>query len=265
VVEGIARDWGLRLVPAYESATEAQIHPVTDRDGQTAILKVQFTGNRESEQEADALAAWNGNGAVRLLRHDRERHALLLERAVPGTSLTHVPRAGALDALVGLLPRLWIPAGSRFHTLADESVLLSDELEREWLRFGRPYERRLVDAALQAFAALAPTQGPLVLVNQDLHGDNVLRAEREPWLVVDPKPLAGEREFGVASIVRSKELGHSRRDVLHRLDRLTSDLGLDRERARLWTIAHTLAWGFGTNAVLQTHLDTVRWLLAETA
>ena len=49
-----------------------------------------------------------------------------------------------------------------------------------------------------------------MLVNQDLHADNILSATREPWLVIDPKPLAGEREFGVAAIVRGGELGHSR-------------------------------------------------------
>ena len=72
-----------------------------------------------------------------------------------------------------------------------------------------------------------------MLLHQDLHGDNVLAAEREPWLAIDPKPLAGEREFGIAPIVRSRELGHSRREVLGRLDRLVTELGLDRERARL--------------------------------
>ena len=78
---------------------------------------------------------------------------------------------------------------------------------------------------------LAPTQGEQVLVNQDLHGENVLAAEREPWLVIDPKPLAGEREFSVASIVRSSELGHSKRDVLYRLDRLVRG-ARPRSRAR---------------------------------
>ena len=81
-----------------------------------------------------------------------------------------------------------------------------------------------------------------MLLHQDLHGDNVLAAHREPWLAIDPKPLVGEREFAVAPIARSFELGHSKRDVLHRFDRLTAGLGLDRERARGWTIAQTVAW-----------------------
>ena len=85
-------------------------------------------------------------------------------------------------------------------------------------------------------------------------------AEREPWLAIDPKPLAGEREFAVASIVRSFELGHSKRDALYRLDRLTAELGLDRERARGWTIAQTVAWSGGSDYVAM-HIETVSWLL----
>ena len=99
-----------------------------------------------------------------------------------------------------------------------------------------------------------------MLVNQDLHAGNVLRAQREPWLVIDPKPLAGEREFGVAPVVRGRELGHSRQQVVARLDRLCGDLGLDRERARSWTIAQTLAWSFDGTRVLLGHVDVARWL-----
>jgi streptomycin 6-kinase len=134
------------------------------------------------------------------------------------------------------------------------------QLPRTWEEAGRQVERRLLDASLEALGELAPTQGEQVLLHQDLHGDNVLAAEREPWLVIDPKPLVGEREFAVAPIVRSVELGHSRRDVLYRLDRLTSELGLDRERARGWTIGQTIAWSVGSE-YHETHVETARWLV----
>ena len=97
-------------------------------------------------------------------------------------------------------------------------------------------------------------------MNQDLHAGNVLRAGREPWLVIDPKPLAGEREFGLAPIVRGGELGRSRAQVVSRLDRVCAELGLDRERARAWTLAQTLAWSFAGEAVLPGHVDVARWL-----
>jgi streptomycin 6-kinase len=153
--------------------------------------------------------------------------------------------------------------GPPFRSLTEEASWWVDSLPGEWERVGRPFERRILDAAMSALTELSATQGEQVLLNQDLHGDNVLAAKREPWLVIDPKPLVGEREFGLAPIVRSLELGDTRADVLYRLDRLTSDLRLDRERARWWTIGQTLAWS--TDASLYPeHLEVVRWLL-ETA
>ena len=228
-------------------------------DGDEVVLKVQ-TPHRESEHEAAALELWDGDGAVRLLAHDPERHALLLERCVPATPLASVGQEAALEVLVSLLPRLWKPAAAPFRSLAEEAAWWLVQLPRTWEEAGRQFERRLLDASLEALGELAPTQGEQVLLHQDLHGDNVLAAEREPWLVIDPKPLVGEREFAVAPIVRSVELGHSRRDVLYRLDRLTSELGLDRERARGWTIGQTIAWSVGSE-YHETHVETARWLV----
>jgi streptomycin 6-kinase len=109
--------------------------------------------------------------------------------------------------------------------------------------------------------ALVAAQSEQVLLHQDLHADNVLRAAREPWLAIDPKPLAGEREFGVAPILRAYELGHSRQQVIGRLHRLSGELGLDRERSRGWAFAQMLAWAFQGDEVLPRHVETARWLL----
>jgi streptomycin 6-kinase len=223
------------------------------------VLKIQWP-HRESEHEAAALELWDGDGAVRLLAHDEERHALLLERCRPGTYLGELDAHAGLEVLIGLLPRLWKPAGPPFRSLAEEAGWWAGYIRPEWEEAGRPFEEDLVDAAVSALEELAPTQGEQVLIHQDLHGDNVLAAEREPWLVIDPKPLAGEREFGLASIIRSVELGHSERAVVDRLDRLSSELGLDRERARGWALGQTIAWTFGSE-IQQTHVETARWLL----
>jgi streptomycin 6-kinase len=220
------------------------------------VLKVQFP-DRESEHEAEALRVWDGDGAVRLLAFDPERHALLLERARPGTHLAEVGLERALDVFVDLLPRLWKPAGAPFRSLADEAAWWIDYLPERWEGAGRPFERALLDTAVGTLRELASSQGEAVLLHQDLQAVNVLAAQREPWLAIDPKPLVGEREFGIAPIVRGSELGHSRGDVLRRLDRLTSELGLDRERARGWALGQTIAWGIGHEG----HVEVARWLV----
>jgi len=256
-VEEARERWGLALGPPYAAGVGGYAAPAELPDGTPAVLKL-IHPHREAEHEADALARWDGNGAVRLLDSSEDGWAVLLERCEPGTPLSAAGPEQALDVLAGLLPRLWVAAGEPFRMLADEAAGWVSYLPDGWWRAGRPFERRLLDAALDALRSLAPSQGGGVLLHQDLHGDNVLAAGREPWLAIDPKPLVGEREFAVAPIVRSPELGHSRRAVLGRLDRLTSELGLDRERARGWTIGQTIAWSIDGGP---EHAEVARWLL----
>jgi len=259
LLERCCAAWELTPGEPYEGGVAGYAVRATRHDGTPAVLKLVFP-HRESEHEAEALARWDGDGAVRLLERDDQRQAMLLERCEPGTHLCDQDLDKALGVFIGLLPRLWKPAGAPFRSLTDEAGHWLEEIPREWEEFGRPFERRLVDAALDALASLADTQGEAVLLHQDLHGQNVLAADREPWLVIDPKPLVGEREFSVAPIVRDFDLGHSEHAARRRLDRVTAELGLDRERARAWTIGQTIAWCFDSQ-YLETHTDTVRWLM----
>jgi len=261
LVAECVEEWDLRLGEPYEPGAAGYALRAELPDGRPAVLKLVYP-HRESEHEADALALWDGNGAVQLLARDDNRSAMLLERCEPGTTLAAAGADVALDVLIELLPRLWVEAGEPFHTLEEEAGWWIGYLPEEWERSGRAVARRLVDAAVDALSSLSQSQGEQVLLHQDLHGDNVLAAERKPWLVIDPKPLLGEREFAVAPIVRSFELGQSKRDALYRLDRVTSELGLDRDRARAWTIGQTMAWAFDSSYI-STHLDTVRWLLED--
>jgi hypothetical protein len=118
---------------------------------------------------------------------------------------------------------------------------------------GTPFERRLLDAALDVYRTVQ--RSARWLVNQDLHGGNVLTAEREPWLVIDPKPLVGERELEASGLLRNAE------DVSRWLDGL-ADLGFDRERARGWGVAHNLAWAWDERrGWLDRHVEEARRIL----
>jgi len=106
------------------------------------------------------------------------------------------------------------------------------------------------------------------VLHQDLHGGNILRARREPWLAIDPKPLVGEREFDTASFLRDRrwELRNTPQasmTVRRRLDVLAGELELDRGRMRGWGIAHALAWGMsGKPEQDRDMVNCARWLAA---
>ncbi|MGZ8707228.1 MAG: aminoglycoside phosphotransferase family protein [Gaiellaceae bacterium] len=259
LVAECVEEWELRLGEPYEAGAAGYTVRADLPDGTPAVLKVIYP-HREAEHEGEALRVWDGDGAIRLLAYDEVRWAMLIERCEPGTLLAKADPELALDVLIEVLPRLWKPVGEPFRSLAEEALWWIDYLPGKWEQAGKPFDRELLDAAIARLDALAHSQGEQVLLHQDLHGDNVLAAQREEWLVIDPKPLVGEREFAVAPIVRDPELGHSRQHVLHRLDRLTSELGLDRDRARGWTIGQTIAWSLDTS-YLPKHVETVRWLL----
>ena len=259
LIDECAEGWSLTLGEPFPYAFASLALPAIREDGSAAVLKIQFP-DRESQHEAAALELIDGDGAVRLFAHDAGRRALLLERAEPGTPLKELDPDRALDVFVDILPRLWKPAGAPFRPLADEAMWWAEGLPDDFERAGRPFERELFAAALDAIERLNGSQGEQVLVNQDMHADNVIRAQREPWLLIDPKPLSGEREFGIAAIVRGRELGHGREAVVHRLDRLTVELGLDRERARGWALAQTIAWAFDDDEADPAHVEIARWL-----
>src|SRR5215217_4442478 len=155
--------WGLIVGPPFPYAYASLALPARLPDGGDAVLKICFP-HRESEHEGDALRAWDGNGAVRLLAHDAERWALLLERCKPGTALREEEPERALDIFAELLPLLWIPAGPPFRRLVEEAAWWANGLEASWERAGSPFERRLLDAALGMLEELAPSQGEQVLL-----------------------------------------------------------------------------------------------------
>ena len=257
-----AEEWGLRLGEPY--AQGAAGYAVRAEGGGAACVLKLIYPHREAEHEAEALRVWGGDGAVELLAHDEARSAMLIERCEPGTLLARADPDTALDVLIALLPRLWKRVDEPFRPLADEAAWWLEELPSDWERAGRPFERDLLDEVMRMLRELSASQGRQVLLHQDLHTDNVLAAQREAWLVIDPKPLVGERELNVAPIVRDYALGHSREDVVHRLDRLSEELELDPERALGWTVVQTVAWMF-ESAQLHKHLETVRWLLGARA
>jgi streptomycin 6-kinase len=213
------------------------------------VLKVTYPDGWFPEEVA-ALVAWDGGGAVELIDHD-PRGAMLLERAVPGTSLlddAYEQRAMMIAAAV--LERLWIDDPGGVTTVAREAGRWADTLVERNDAHGRPVAPGLVDEAVGMLRDLAPSQREARLLHGDLHLGNVVSAARERWLAIDPKPLVGEREFDVTALVRDRqpELLQDRgapARLQRRFDRLSDRLGCDRERLRGWSIAVMVDYAVG--------------------
>jgi streptomycin 6-kinase len=236
LVEECVDQWSLELNEPYPYANVSVVYPAGD-----VVLKVGFP-HWESEHEAAALAHWDGEGAVRLHAYDAERNALLLERCRPGTSLLELPEPDAYAVAAGVLRKLGLRPAQQDHAFTPIELTASRwarELPERWEAAGRPFERELLEEGVRALRELPPTQPELVVCHQDFHRQNILAAEREPWLTIDPKPVVAERAFDTAALVRDGP-----GDPVWRLDFLANELGLDRERMRGWAIAHTLAWAF---------------------
>jgi streptomycin 6-kinase len=187
---------------------------------------------------------------VRLIDYDPGTRAMLIERCLPGTPLGNGYDDASLEVVARTLQRLWRPPSGNvpWRRLADVAEEWVELLPFNRERHGRPYERRLLDEALDALRVLGPSQRDVVLCHQDLHGGNILSAEREPWLAIDSKPIVAEPAYDVVPAVRDlDEDGRiTAAEMRRRLDRLSALLGVDRERVRRWTIAKHLAWATGS-------------------
>lgn len=258
-----AGEWSLALGRPFPRGNASLTLDAVRADGTPAVLKLNFP-EPETAKEADALELAAGRGAVLLLAADRERSALLLERALPGDPLWEVDDdEEATRIAASVLRRLWRvpPARHPFRVLAEEAEDWMRGLRRDWDTLGRPFEERLVQAGESAASELSRTQPDLVVCHQDFQGSNILRAAREPWLAIDPKPIVGEPAFDVASLLRDRRWDIRARVIRRRLDLLVDELGLDRERMRGWGIVHALYWGVGSDKVEPEMVECARILL----
>jgi streptomycin 6-kinase len=243
---GLLEEWGLRRDGAARYGYASLVLPVRTGAGETAVLKATFDGDLESRHEALALQRWAGDGAVRLLRADPARRALLLER-LHEQDLSGAWDLEACEVVAGLYGRLHVPAPGRLRPLTSFVARWADDLARLAARLGggMPVPRRLVEQALSlAQDLVADPASTGLLIHGDLHYGNVLAADREPWLAIDPKPMSGDPHYEPASMLgnRTAELagplavGGVRDGLRRRFHTLVDAAGLDEARARDWVV-----------------------------
>jgi streptomycin 6-kinase len=237
----LAERWSLTVgAPFQPGGRTAWVAPVRDAEGRDLVLKVGWR-HPEALHEAAGLRVWDGRGAVRLydaLDVDEDTTALLLEHCRPGTTLAVRPEEEQDPVVAGLLRRLWgVPVPDRlFRPLQAMCDRWADEFEAKTASGPATVDAGLAREGIELFRSLPRGADRHVLLVTDLHAGNVLAAEREPWLVVDPKPYAGDPAYD--SLQHILNCGRRLHDDPRGLARRMADLlDLDPDRLLCWLFA----------------------------
>ncbi|MGV9899259.1 aminoglycoside phosphotransferase family protein [Streptomyces tendae] len=237
--------WELKRNGAVGAGEASLVLPVLRRNGTRAVLKLQMP-REETAAALIGLRTWNGDGMVRLLDHDPETSTMLLERLNAARTLTSIEDD---DVAMGILAELQarlvrVPAPQGLRSLGDITTEMLEKVPKAVEALADRADRQLLRGWASAVAELAGEPGDRML-HWDLHYDNVLAAQREPWLAIDPEPLAGDPGFDLWPALDSRwddvvTKNDALRVVRRRFDLLTEVLGLDRARATGWTLGRLL-------------------------
>jgi streptomycin 6-kinase len=232
--------WDLRRDGEPTNGPRSTVLPVRTSDGAPAVLKISFP-DAESEHEHLTLRRWGGDGAVRLLSADPPRRAVLLERLRP-QSLSMLPDVEACEVVAGLYRRLHVPALPQLRTLTSYLGEWTNGFEA--LPRSAAIPHRLVEQAIALSRELATDPASTGrVVHGNLHYGNVLAADREPWLVIAPRPMNGDPHYEVAPMLwnRWDEFSGQIRDgVRRRFHMLVDATNFDEERARAWIVVRVV-------------------------
>jgi streptomycin 6-kinase len=245
---GLLQEWeltreGEQLWHGYCSL----VVPVLRSDGARAVLKLTFDGDDESRHEGLVLQHWHGNGAVRLLRADPNRRALLLER-LHRRDLTGVPDLQACATVADLYPLLHQPALPQLATLTSYVSRWLDDLAAQPRDIPLPPRYRDQALAIGRDLVTDPASAGRI-IHGDLHYGNVLatpdqlRVERGQWLAIDPKPMSGDPHYELAPMLWNRydeRTGDIRRSTRARFHTLVERSGLQEDRARAWVVVRMI-------------------------
>jgi streptomycin 6-kinase len=236
VLRNLEHRWSLTLDAPFgeDEVSSSYVAAVVRADGTPAVLKVGMP-HMEGEHEINGLRFWDGDPTVRLLMADDNLGAMLLERCLPGTVLRTLPQREQDVVISGLLRRLWRTPSAQ-HPFRPLSALVEYWSEETLGHIEHWPDTGLVREGLRLFKELPGTEPTEFALATDLHAGNVLRAERQPWLVIDPKPFVGDPAYDATQHLFNCS-ARLRSDPHGTIRSFASLLGVDHKRVQLWMFA----------------------------
>jgi streptomycin 6-kinase len=262
LLDRLCRRWRLQIEDGVGGRGYHGVVVPVRRGAERCVLKLTWPAERTVDEER-ALAAWRGRGAVLLLEADPAAGALLLERLDPTRTLNSMDLRAAAQVAGRLLRRLAIPAPDGVRPLRAVAADIGVSLPERQARLGRPVPEGWLGTASGLAHELGASAGDR-LVHADLHYGNVLAGNREPWLAIDPKPVAGDPEHAVPELLwtRVDELDDA--EAIRRLLAILAGSGeLEVEKARGWAIVRCVDyWLWGLEHALTEDPKRCRRILA---
>jgi streptomycin 6-kinase len=246
-----AERWSLEVMPPFPVESYSYVAPAVRPDGESVVLKVGVLG-RELTCQIESLRHWNGSGVCRLLEADAERGCLLMEHVLPGEPLKTIADDERVTRVaLEVMQRLWKPAPAQ-HDFPKVTEWAGD-LEKLRARFNGgfgPFPADMVERAERQFVELLSDGSPSMLIHGDMNWGNILRGQREPWLVIDPKGVVGNPLYDAATFLNDPPEDLTRPELKRLLARRVAQIaeGLSVERARVkgWAQAHCVLAGYWT-------------------
>ena len=256
--------WSLVLGEPFESGMAGWTAPATTAAGTEVVVKLSYP-HIEARDEAAALAAWHGAGAVEVLGADADDWALLLRRLRPGTTLRdeRLPPVEHLAVGAELLRRMAavpVPAGAPFQDLVEVAdrlaVIAAERVERLLPAAPIRVDAGLCRHAVDLLRTLPRDAAHRGLAHGDLNPGNILRHDDAAageedgspgWLAIDPKPVHGDLAWDpwpLLTQVGDWTVTVPAATELADRTRLVADVtGLDPARIASWCVARGVESG----------------------
>ncbi len=241
--------WSLKMKEPFALSIN-YVAPALTATGDEVVVKICIPGE-ECLNELEALQLFGEERMVRLIRSDKEKGILILERLSPGEMLVEInndEEACIIAANVIKNITIPVPPLCKLPTTQAREEELSKMVQEHKNGIG-PISHQTLHRALRVFTYMNKTIKQYWLLHGDFHHYNILSSGRGEWKVIDPKGLIGEVEYDLIQyMLNNLPNDHSFEVIEKRVDIFTNKLNLNRKRLLLWGYCHTVlatAWTVG--------------------
>lgn len=235
IIQKLAHHWSLSHIQPVNNMSWNYVAYAEQSNSTPKVLKISCD-EQLIRDECLALKQLDGHGVIKLIDTHDEYHAILLERAIPGTLLKDYFYSNQ-DETIKIYSRI-------------VSEMASCELEKnsfkhvsKWCEaIDRIQDTRVngdfIDKAKKLRTALLNSMEQEYLCHGDLHLENIIQSGSH-WVAIDPKGIIGEIAFEAAAfdLLTQDEINNTATisdKIVHRVNLLATALHIDPDRLCAW-------------------------------